>query len=42
LKEVQKNQQEILRLRQHLTKLQVGYADNLPNEETNISLIKLA
>ncbi len=50
IKEVQKNQQEILRLRQHLARVQTGYKtpdqssmheeDN--DETTNISIIKLA
>ncbi len=50
MKEVQKNQQEILRLRQHLARAQTGYdtPDQLAlntdgnDETTNISIIKLA
>jgi hypothetical protein len=52
IKEVQKNQQEILRLRQRLARAQTGYAtpdqlipdtdDDVMDETTNISIIKLA
>jgi hypothetical protein len=50
MKEVQKNQQEILRLRQHLARAQTGYdtpdqlalGTNGNDETTNISIIKLA
>lgn len=48
---MQKNQQEILRLRQHLARVQANYptpnpliieADEMNDETTNISIIKLA
>lgn len=50
MKEVQKNQQDIIRLRQHLMRAQAGYnSSQLPsmdtndtNEITNVSIIKLA
>ncbi|CAF1133715.1 unnamed protein product [Rotaria sordida] len=46
IKEVQKNQQEILRLRQHLSRVQAGYSPssmdtNIDDETANISILKL-
>ncbi|CAF2959691.1 unnamed protein product [Rotaria sp. Silwood2] len=46
IKEVQKNQQEILRLRQHLSRVQAGYSPlsmdtNINDETANISILKL-